>query len=275
MVKVKDLVLSGAECLKNITESPRVEARILLAHALSTDVSHIIIHGETEVPAEKHELFENYISMRIKHKPIAYITGKKEFFGLDFYVNEHTLIPRPETEMIVEEIISSGKKNLLDLCTGSGCIPVAAAKNCRLTALGVDISEGAVSVAKQNAKNHSLEEKISFEVADVLNKDIFGRFDIITSNPPYITERDMTGLSPDVANFEPHIALAGGKDGLSFYRRITEIAPSNLEPDGLLIFEIGIGQGEAVAKLMEKDFTDIKIKKDLAGIDRVVLGRVK
>ena len=275
MVKVKDLVLSGAQKLEGVTESPRVESRILLAHALSVDVSHIIIHGETEVPAEKYELFDNLISMRLKHKPIAYITGKKEFFGLDFYVNEHTLIPRPETEMIVEEIISSGKKTLLDLCTGSGCIPVAAAKNSGITAVGVDISSGAVEIATKNAKAHYLEDKVTFKVADVLKKDLFGRFDIITSNPPYITEQDMLSISPDVKNFEPHIALAGGKDGLSFYRRITEIAPKNLEPDGLLIFEIGIGQGESVAQLMEKNFTDIKIKKDLAGIDRVVLGRVK
>ena len=177
--------------------------------------------------------------------------------------------------MIVEEIISSGKNTLLDLCTGSGCIPIAAAKNRDITALGADISEGAVKVARLNAQKHSLEEKVVFEVCDVFKKDYFGNFDIITSNPPYITDTDMLTLPPDVADYEPRLALAGGRDGLIFYRRITEIAPKNLTPGGLLVFEVGYDEGEAVASLMEKDFTDIKIKKDLAGTDRVVTGRIK
>lgn len=275
MVKISDLIFKGAEKLTGIAENPRSEARILLSHLLDMNISDIIVHAEKEVADDKAALFESYIDQRAGHKPIAYITGKKDFYGISFHVNEHTLIPRPETEMIVEEIISSGKKTLLDLCTGSGCIPVAAAKNADLTALGIDISQGAVAVAKQNAKAHSLEEKVSFEVCDIFKKDFFGKFDIISSNPPYITDADMQKLPPDVADFEPHSALAGGSDGLLFYRRIVEIAPQNLNPDGILIFEIGIGEGDAVASFMEKHFTDIKIKKDLAGIDRIVTGRIK
>ena len=275
MVKIAELITSGAKKLADVADNPRGEARIFLAHILSCDTSHLLLHGEDPVPIEKSELFNKYISDRMNHKPVAYITGEKEFFGLKFRVNKHTLIPRPETEMIVDEILSSGKKNLLDLCAGSGCIPIAAAKNSDICAFGVDISEGAILVAKQNAKDHGLENNITFEICDIFEKDCFGKFDIITSNPPYITDKDMLSLSPDVSRYEPHSALAGGADGLKFYRRIAEIAPDNLNPGGLLVFEIGVGEADAVATLMEQDFTDIKIKKDLAGIDRMVTGRVK
>lgn len=275
MVTAGDLILIGAEKIKEVADNPRAEARILLSHATRQSISDIFIHPEQIVGEKEENLFDSYIDMRALHKPIAYITGEKEFFGMSFKVNEHTLIPRPETEMIVEEIISSGKKKLLDLCTGSGCIPVAAAANSNVTAIGIDISADAVRMAEINAQNHGLEDRVSFEVCDVFEKDCFGKFDIITSNPPYITDEDMLTLPRDVSDFEPLTALAGGEDGLMFYRLITEIAPKNLMPDGLLIFEIGIGEGEAVASLMEKDFTDIKIKKDLAGIDRVVTGRIK
>lgn len=275
MVKISELILTGAQRLEGVADNPRLEARILLAHTLPADISDIIIHPEKEITDDKKELFYSYISMREAHKPIAYITGEKEFFGLSFRVNEHTLIPRPETEMVVEEAVSSGGKTLLDLCSGSGCIPIAAAKNADINAKGVDISSQALNIALLNAKDHGLEEKVTFEVCDIFQKAFFGKFDIITSNPPYITDADMQTLPPDVADYEPHSALAGGNDGLDFYRRISEIAPQNLEPGGLLVFEIGIGQGEAVARLMEKDFTEIKIKKDLAGLDRIVTGRLK
>ena len=275
MVKISDLILSGAQQLKSVADNPRGEARILLAHALSVSVSDIILHMDKEADENKKTLFENYISMRARHKPIAYITGEKEFFGMSFSVNEHTLIPRPETEMIVEEILSSGKKELLDLCTGSGCIPIAAAKNADITALGIDISPGAISVARENAKKHHLSEKVSFEVCDIFTKDVYGSFDILTSNPPYITDADMLTLETDVADFEPHSALAGGRDGLLFYRHIMEIAPGNLKEGGVLVFEMGIGQAADVANMMENNFTDIKIKKDLAGIDRIVTGILK
>ena len=275
MVKISDLIFYGADRLKNIADSPRAESRILLSHALSVDATEILLYPEREVPDDKAEDFKNYIKERTHHKPIAYITGKKDFFGMAFQVNKHTLIPRPETEMVVEEILASGKKVLLDLCTGSGCIPIAAAANSEITAHGVDISSGAVSVACQNAVHHNLSQKVTFEVADVFEKDFFGMFDVISSNPPYITDADMLTLPADVANFEPHSALAGGRDGLMFYRRIADISPQNLKPKGMLIFEVGINEGDSVAKIMENNFTDIKIKKDLAGIDRVVTGILK
>ncbi|MBR6523096.1 MAG: peptide chain release factor N(5)-glutamine methyltransferase [Clostridia bacterium] len=275
MVKIKDLIFQGADKLKDVADNPRSEARILLAHTLKVSISDVILYMDKQVDEDKEKLFESCVLMRAQHKPIAYITGEKEFFGLSFKVNEHTLIPRPETEMIVEEILSSGKDKLLDLCTGSGCIPIAAAKNATIHAHGVDISEGAISIAQENAIKHGLDGKVSFEVCDILNKDFFGSFDILTSNPPYITDADMLTLPPDVADFEPRSALAGGSDGLSFYRWISKIAPKNLKGGGMLIFEIGIGQGDAVANMMENNFTDIKIKKDLAGIDRIVTGILK
>ena len=275
MVKIKDLISFGAEKLQNIADNPRSEARILLAHALQIRATDVFLHMEKAAEPGKAEVYKKYISERANHKPIAYIIGAKEFFGLSFNVNSDTLIPRPETEMVVEEILSCGGKNLLDLCTGSGCIPIAAAVNSELTALGVDICKGAVETAESNARLYGLSEKVTFKAADIYETTEFGKFDILSSNPPYITDADMRNLPPDVADYEPYAALAGGSDGLDFYRHIVKIAPQNLNADGMLIFEIGIGEGDAVAKLLENNFTDIKIKKDLAGIDRVVTGRLR
>ncbi|MBR5586450.1 MAG: peptide chain release factor N(5)-glutamine methyltransferase [Clostridia bacterium] len=275
MVKIKDLLLRGADLLNSVSDSPRGEARILLSHALGVSTSYVLIHSETDVEDRTAKLFESYVSQRANHKPVAYILGEKEFYGLSFAVNEHTLIPRPETEMVVEEILGFGGKSLLDLCTGSGCIPIAAAANSDITAHGVDICRGAVETAESNARLHSLSEKVTFETADIFEKTEYGKFDIISSNPPYITDADMLTLPPDVADFEPHTALAGGIDGLVFYRHIAEIAPQNLNPDGFLVLEIGIGEGDAVANLLENNFTDIKIKKDLAGIERIVTARLR
>ena len=285
MVKIKDLISAGAENLKDVADNPRNEARILLACAFYMQPHDVIIHMDEDASdPKKIERYEKYISERANHKPIAYITGDKAFFGLIFKVNEHTLIPRPETEMVVEEILSyagdpflGNEKTLLDLCTGSGCIPIAAAFSLcsNIKAHAVDISEGALEIAWYNARLHCVHGSVGFEKADIFEKSEFGKFDIISSNPPYITDADMLTLPPDVANFEPHTALAGGSDGLMFYRRIAEIAPKNLNPDGFIVLEIGIGEGNAVAQLLEKNFTDIKIKKDLAGIDRVVTARLR
>ncbi|MFA7636703.1 MAG: peptide chain release factor N(5)-glutamine methyltransferase [Monoglobales bacterium] len=275
MVKISQLIYDGSEKLKSVSDNPRGEARILTAHALSLSHLEIFLKLDEPVPDDKVKLYESYISQRQTHKPIAYIIGEKEFFGLSFFVNEHTLIPRPETEILVETALASGGKTLLDLCTGSGCIPVSAVKNGLLSALGIDVSEGSIQTAIKNAERHNLSESVSFEACDIFAKDHFGKFDIITSNPPYITDSDMLTLPPDVADFEPHIALSGGADGLNFYRRITEIAPRNLNPNGVLIFEVGVGESDAVAVLMSESFTDIKITKDLAGIDRTVSGKLK
>lgn len=275
MVKVSELILYGSETLKDIAENPRSEARILLADILSLSPNDLFLRQDEFVSEKDSELFKEYIKLRHSHMPIAYITHKKEFYGLEFKVNKHTLIPRPETEFVVEEILSVKKSTLLDLCTGSGCIPIAVAKNSDITALGIDISSGAIDIAKQNADMLGVSHKVSFEVCDILKTDVFGKFDILSSNPPYITEQDMLSLEPDVADFEPHRALDGGEDGLIFYRRIIEIAPENLNPGGKLVFELGIGQSDAVALLMKENFTDIKIIKDLAGIDRVISGRLK
>ena len=275
MVKISELISYGSEKLKFASENPRNEARILLADILSLSPSDLFLRQEEIVNEDKADLFIEYVKLRENHMPIAYIIRKKDFYGLTFNVNEDTLIPRPETEFVVEEILSVCNGTLLDLCTGSGCIPVAAAKNSEIIALGIDISEGAISVAKQNVEKYDLSHRVSFEVCDIFEKNFFGKFNIISSNPPYITEEDMLSLEPDVATFEPHIALNGGKDGLNFYRHIIKIAPQNLNSGGKLIFELGIGQADAVKELMEENFTDIKIIKDLAGIDRVISGRIK
>ena len=275
MVSISQLISYGNEKLKFVSENPRIEARILLADILSLSPSDLFLRLEELVSDDKSQLFKEYVKLRESHMPIAYIIRKKDFYGLTFIVTEDTLIPRPETEFVVDEILSDDCRTLLDLCTGSGCIPVAVTKNSEITALGVDISDGAISVAEQNAENYGLSDKVKFEVCDIFKKERFGKFDVISSNPPYITEEDMLSLEPDVASFEPHTALNGGYDGLNFYRHIIKIAPPNLNSGGRLIFELGIGQSGAVKELMEEKFTDIKIIKDLAGIDRVISGRIK
>lgn len=275
MVKISQLISYGFDALTGVAENPRSEARILLADILSVSPSDLFLRMDETVSVHEELLFKKYIDLRKTHMPIAYITRKKDFYGLTFMVDTNTLIPRPETEFVVQEILSSNKKTLLDLCTGSGCIPIAAVKNSEITALGVDISSSAIDIAKQNAEKHEVSGRVSFKVCDVFQKTDFGKFDIISSNPPYITDEDMLLLDPDVANFEPKRALAGGEDGLKFYRHIIKIAPKNLNPGGNLIFELGIGQSIPVANLMEENFTEIKIIKDLAGIDRVISGRVK
>lgn len=275
MVKISDLISYGSENLKSIADNPRSEARILLSHILSLPPADLFLRQDQLVSQDNVDLFKKYIDLRKNRMPIAYIIQKKDFYGLTFKVDNNTLIPRPETEFVVDEILSLDKKLLLDLCTGSGCIPIAVAKNSETTALGVDISSGAIDIARQNASEYGISDRVSFEITDIFQKSFFGRFDIISSNPPYITRADMNHLQPDVLNFEPHTALDGGEDGLDFYKRIIEIAPQNLNSGGHLIFELGIGQAEPVLNLMKENFTDIKIIKDLAGIDRVISGRIK
>ncbi len=275
MVKISDLVAYGAELLSGAAESPVRESRILLSFVLGCTISDVIINSDSSVPDDKKNLYESCVKERAKGKPLAYITGEKEFYGLKFAVNSDTLIPRPETELLTDVILASGKRKLLDLCTGSGCIPVSAAvNNPDISAVGVDISAGALEIAGRNAKAHGVADRVVFKESDIFSGDVYGKFDIITSNPPYITKKDMLNLSPEVSEYEPLSALFGGEDGLDFYRHIVTLAPENLNPGGLLAFEVGFGQADSVRSLMAKSFTNLVIKKDLAGIDRVVMGQL-
>ena len=216
------------------------------------------------------------IKRRLLHEPLQYILGSWEFMSLPFLVTSDALIPRQDTETLVEFVLSEtddSAKSLLDIGTGTGCIPISAAhfkKN--LTCLGIDISEKTVALAKRNAENLKVSERVDFAVCDILSEIPERKFDIVVSNPPYIKSDIIDTLQAEVRDFEPKIALDGGEDGLIFYRRICEIAPEILNKGGLLAFEIGFDQGIEVSELMRENFENVKVLKDLCDNDRVVCG---
>ena len=209
--------------------------------------------------------------------PIQYIIGRTEFCGLDITVNEDVLIPRPETELLVDKVAAIARNNgqgirVLDLCTGSGCIAIALTKrvsDCKINAS--DISDKALDVARLNASRHGVSDKISFFKSDLFG-NIDDRFDIIVSNPPYIARFEFETLQKEVLR-EPRMALDGGEDGLDFYRKIVADAPDHLRPGGQVIFEIGFGQAGEVCKILQERgvFKVVGIEKDFNGIDRVVI----
>lgn len=261
-------------------ETPLLEARSILCSLLKCQIAFLYAHGGDELDSGLAALFFEQIKKRSEGVPLQYITGIQEFMSLEFQVNGNVLIPRQDTEILVETMISefsgqSRKIEILDLCTGSGCIGVSLSyylKYSRVTAL--DISKEALDVAVSNARTHGLEDRIEFVQGNLFEK-LTGKYDAIVSNPPYIPEADIGSLSIEVRDFEPRLALDGGKDGLDFYRKICREAPRYLVQGGVLAFEAGFGQAAFVAEFMSPLFTDIKIVKDFAGIDRVVFGRLK
>ncbi len=209
---------------------------------------------------------------RIAGEPLQYILGYAEFMSLRFEVNRHTLIPRPDTEVLVEELIKRKPRSVLDIGTGSGAVGVSLAYYCGCDAVCCDNDSTALDTAKINAEKNGVGGKCVFKEADILTDEINGVYDCIVSNPPYIKTEEIKALQTEVRDFEPKAALDGGEDGLVFYRRITEIAPPHISSGGILAFEIGYDQAEAVSELMRRDFENIKVIKDLCGNDRVVIG---
>ncbi len=247
------------------------DARLLLEHAGAIDRHRIRLIWNDQMPADTQARYLELLEQRLTHLPVQYIMGESCFCGLDFIVNRNVLIPRPETELLAEAVFTSCEgKTVLDLCTGSGCIAVTVAKLGKPAAVtACDISDGALSVAKENAlKNHA---DIRFLQGDLFEAVGNERFDVIVSNPPYIATKEIDELMPDVRDFEPHLALDGDTDGLSFYRRIAEEAGQHLTENGRLCLEIGNDQGESVPKLLKNaGFSDIVVKKDYSGNDRMV-----
>jgi len=271
-VVISDIIRKGMEALENKVENPIREARLILADAAKLSVSDIIIRGGDEVSTECEKKYFENIKKRAAGMPFSYITGEQEFFGLKFSVNENVLIPRADTEILVEFALSCGGKNVLDICTGSGCIAVALAKNlpdCAVSA--VDVSPAALEVAKKNASHNGCD--VSFIEMDILSEIPQGKFDLIVSNPPYIEKAELFSLMKDVIEFEPRLALDGGDDGLIFYRRICALAPKILKKGGILAFEIGYNQYESVYEIMKENFSEIGYKEDLSGIKRVLYGK--
>ena len=261
--------LSGA----GITDS--AEAEWLVALSLKIRRSEVYSLGENELTSQEQENIEVNLEKRKKHVPLAYIVGDAEFYGLNFVVNENVLIPRPETEEIVEFALKHINKTskVLDIGTGSGAIAVTVAKKTNAQVTAVDISANALEVARKNAKNNDVD--VEFLQSDVFSALETRKFDVIISNPPYISESEYQTLMPEVKDYEPKIALVAEDDGLKIYKQIINDAPKHLEKNGVIVFEIGYSQGKQIQNLLEKDFKEIKIIKDLQGNDRIAFARLK
>lgn len=249
------------------------DAWLLLTFICKIDRTFYYVHMDDDMSVEQVAEYENVLNKRAEHVPLQYITGEQEFMGIPFHVNDSVLIPRQDTETLVEEalkVVRPGMK-VLDMCTGSGCILISILKNIvDVEGFGYDISKQAINVAKENAKLNNV--NATFERSDLFD-DVSDKFDVIVSNPPYIPTDVIGGLMPEVAVFEPMLALDGKEDGLHFYRRIVEKASEYLNPGGKLLFEIGHDQGKSVLGLMkEAGFQDVRVVKDLVGNDRVVIG---
>jgi len=293
MMTLKEVLKKGTAILENANiETPALDAGVIMCYVLNCDRVYLHTHGDRALTEVEIGAFIECVYKRAKNMPVSYITGYREFMSLNFKVNPHVLIPRPETELLVEWAVKYadelrtrkdyGGKNIsiLDIGTGSGCIAVSLAyyiADCRVVA--VDVSDRALEVAGFNAANIGVPEKV-----ELLKSDLFSRldrqkskyrFDIIVSNPPYIPQEQIGTLQREVAGYEPLSALAGGMDGLDFYRNIADKACEYLKPYGMLAFEVGYNQAGAVCSIMEKKFCDLHVIRDLSGIDRVVSGRTR
>lgn len=250
-----------------------LDARLLLEEVCGTDRNTLLVHGDRAVTEEEETQFRIFIERRSTHEPLQQITGWQEFMGLRFSVTEDVLVPRQDTETLVEEVMRYLRDGMeiLDVCTGSGCILLSLLRysnGCR--GVGCDISEKALAVAGQNAKQLGISAQF---IQSDLFESIEGRFEYIVSNPPYIRKDMIPTLMEEVRDHEPLIALDGGEDGLDFYRKITREATEHLYSGGMLFFEIGYDQGEAVKLLMEEEgYEEVTVSQDLAGLDRVVYG---
>ena len=259
-------------------DSPDLDARLLVMNALGWDASDLILRGHEEVAKDVLQTLEGHIARRLSGEPIDHILGYREFYGRRFNVTKDVLSPRPETEGLIDlslSVISHiPAPQILDLGTGSGAIIISIlAENSRAMGVATDISDSALKIAKRNAKAHNIEDRLSFYSSDWFD-NISSQYDIIISNPPYITDAAMTELSQEVKNFDPDIALRGGSDGLAPYRHIISAAKQYLKPHGFLMFEIGYDQGRAVLALMQQSgFQNITLEKDLSGHDRIVTGQ--
>lgn len=262
-------------------ENARHTVQIIMRNVFSLDPLGLALNADSIADSEKAQTVIDYAHRCASGEPLEYVLGTQEFMSLEFDVNPSVLIPRADTETLVEIIIDECKKNgkalkLLDIGAGSGCIGISIAyytDNTHITE--ADISTDALSTAKGNAEKNNVSSRIDFINCDILSEIPDGKFDIIVSNPPYIETDIIDTLDINVRDFEPHTALDGGADGLVFYRRITEIAPDMLTSGGLLAFEIGYNQGESVSKLMNVNFDNVRVIKDLCQNDRVVIGTLK
>ena len=279
MVSIAEALSAAALrlCGAQSTDTPRLDAEVLLAHALSKDRVYLLINKNENVPEDIRERFSAYIQRRLDGEPVSYITGVKEFMSVNFSVCPGVLIPRPDTEVLAEAVIEAAEElpapRILDLCTGSGALAVSIAKYVKKAYVtAVDFSPLCIGYTQINAASADVSERVNIICADIFDDVCYGeKFDIIVSNPPYIKSGDLPALDKTVRNFEPATALDGGDDGLVFYRRIADIAPGCLKDGGILALEVGFDQADSVSEILKgSGFTGISCKHDLSGIRRAV-----
>ncbi|HEY8890932.1 MAG TPA: peptide chain release factor N(5)-glutamine methyltransferase [Clostridium sp.] len=278
-MNIGEVLLESYEILKKVKiDSYLLDSQLLLGKVLKKEKLFIMLNRDFNLNEKQEDEFSKLIQMRKNKMPIKYILGECEFMGMDFIVKPGVLIPRPDTEILVEEVIKQIKKKgytkICDVCSGSGAIGIAIAEFIKDTQVTLyDISEVALEVSKLNIERFDLSRRVNDELSDLLQVAIKQnkKYDMIVSNPPYIREDVIPTLMEDVKNYEPYIALYGGKDGLDFYKRITEESLMVLEKGGLLAFEIGYDQKEQVEEiLLRLGFEQIECIKDLSGNDRVI-----
>jgi release factor glutamine methyltransferase len=272
---IAEELASAAAALEPVTETPRLDAELLLAHALGITRAQLL--ARLKQPCSE-SVFHKYLQRRFAQEPIAYIVGEWEFFSLPFYIEPPILVPRPETEHLVEVVLERRPRAVLDACVGSGCVAVAVAKNlpdCRVVA--TDTNPQAVALARRNVARHGVGDRVEVREGDLLAPGISDApFDIVCANPPYVETGAWETLSPNITRYEDPRALLAGPDGLDVIRRLVAEAPAVLKPGGWLALELGMGQYDAVATLMQdQGYTEVMSRNDLTGIPRIVAGRAR
>lgn len=281
--KLDTLLMQASQKLRNEGVGEyQLDVQLFMMKATGFTKVQLFTKNDYCLNSNEAEEFWDMVEKRAKRIPTQYIIGSCQFMGLDFLVSNAVLIPRPDTEILVETILEYKKKygidSIMDIGTGSGCIPISLLHYGVNKAVALDISSEAIEVAKKNAELNDVLYGIQFinsNLFEALNEEYYGQFDAIVSNPPYIAKNVIKGLMPEVKDYEPMIALDGGDDGLDFYKEIIPKGKKYLSENGWMFFEIGYDQGVAVSNLLKAEgFDKIEIIKDLAGLDRVVLGKI-
>ncbi|HVZ07468.1 peptide chain release factor N(5)-glutamine methyltransferase [Rhodopila sp.] len=271
-ITISQAVREGAERLATVADNPRLDSRLLLAHALGCDRSDLIRDPQRLIDPT---VFRHLLARRERAEPIAHIVGRREFWSLSFEVSPATLVPRPDTETLVEDALAAFARRpaptrILDLGTGTGCLLLALLHEFPdAWGVGVDLEPRASALAQRNSARLGLAARAAFITGD-WTAPLAGRFDLIVSNPPYIPTPDMAALMPDVVQYEPRRALAAGPDGGDAYRRVIPALRESLAPNGVAILELGAGQANMVAEIARPDGFCITFRQDLAGIPRVI-----
>ena len=281
-ISIAEAILQGANKLRKAgVPEARREAGSLLAFLLDRDRTFILSHADDPISGEQETLFEEFLDARAQGEPAQYITGRQDFYGLEFEVTPAVLIPRPETELLIEAAIKLvGAEKTVSFCdvgTGSGCIAITLLTQLPLAhAIAVDVSAAALDIAKRNAARHRVTDRIEFLLSDCFASVPQQTFDLIVSNPPYVAEDAVATLQREVRDFEPRVALTAGTDGLDVIRRLVTEAQSYLQHRGHLLFEIGFDQHAAVSELVDPQVWELlDIHQDLQGIPRIVALKLK